>query len=415
MHPLAVEAIAIDRVIPYARNPRHNASAIAKVASSLKEFGWRQPIVVDAEMVVVVGHTRLEAARSLGMTQVPVHIAGDLTPTQAKAYRLADNRTGEEATWDEALLGLELIDLRDAKYDLLFTGFDDLQLTKLLAGTSPVTPADADDQVVDAAPVTPITQPGDLILLGQHRLVCGDATDPRVWRQLLVDERAAMLWTDPPYGVAYADLNKHRNARARKKGGKSRSIETPIENDDLNVDQLQALLTTAFTLALEYSQEGAAWYVAAPAGPQHRAFVNALAELKVWRQTLQWVKQAFVMGRSDYHYRHEPIFYGWAPGAAHHWFGARNQDTVIEFARPRSSDLHPTMKPVQLITACLANSAEPGAIVVDAFAGSGSTLIACETAPQGRYQARCIELSPAYCDVIVARYEGLTGRKAVRP
>jgi DNA modification methylase len=409
---MAIQAVAIGQVVPYVRNPRKNTAAIAKVAASLTEYGWRQPIVCDEAMVVIAGHTRLEAARSLGMTTVPVHIATGLTATQVKAYRLADNRVGQEATWDDGLLALELADLTADDFDLALTGFDDDELTALLNPASTVLDG-ADLDAVPDAPKEPITKLGDRITLGRHTLVCGDATDAGAWDALLAGREAGIVWTDPPYGVGYGEKNRMLN-RTQGKGSQSgsRRIETPIENDELTAEGLQGFLRSSLSLAWAHTRKGASWYVAAPPGPPHFEFATVLRELEVWRHTLQWVKDGFVLGRCDYHYRHEPIFYGWKEGAPHTWNGGRSQDSVLEVPRPRANKLHPTMKPVALIQRCIENSSTASDLVVDPFGGSGSTLVAAEAC--GR-SAALIELSPAYCDVIVTRWETATGQTAVRP
>lgn len=391
---MIVTSAPIDSVVPYSRNPRKNTAAIAKVAASLREFGWRQPIVVDEAMTVIAGHTRLEAARTLGMREVPVHIATGLTPNQIKAYRLADNRVGSEAEWDNGLLALELADLV-GEFDLALTGFDADELTALLQPSAVLEDADLD--AVPDAPAETVTTPGDRITLGRHTLVCGDSTDAGVWDALMSGRRAGMVWTDPPYGVSYV--------------GKTKDALT-IENDALEADDLRPFLQAALSLAWANMREGAAIYTAAPAGLLFYEFATVLRDLGVWRHTLMWLKDQFVMGRSDYHYRHEPIFYGWKDGAAHTWNGGRSQDSVLEIPRPRANKEHPTMKPVALIQRCIENSSNADDLIVDPFGGSGSTLLAAEAC--GR-SAALIELSPAYCDVIVKRWEDATGQRAARP
>lgn len=399
----ATSFVPIGTVVPYVRNPRKNTAAIAKVAGSLREFGWRQPIVVDEQMTVIAGHTRLEAARSLGMTEVPVHVATGLTPQQVKAYRLADNRVGEEAEWDSDMLALELGELQDDGLDLALTGFDEDEWTKLLSPPGILDGADLDE--VPEAPTVPITQPGDRILLGRHVLVCGDSTDAATWDRLLDGRSAGMVWTDPPYGVSHAGGSKDPRSASYRSGD-------TIANDSLSPKALRAFLRTALTLAFTRSSAGASWYVAAPSGPLLGEFSAVLLELAVWRQLLVWAKDTFVFGRSDYHYRHEAIFYGWKEGASHTWNGGRKQDSVLEAARPKVNKEHPTMKPVTLIQRCIENSSNADDLVVDPFGGSGSTLLAAEAC--GR-SAALIELSPTYCDVIVARWERATGQTAVRP
>jgi site-specific DNA-methyltransferase (adenine-specific) len=402
-----IAEVQIEKVRPYPGNPRKNAEAVAKVAASLATFGWRQPIVVDEEFVVIAGHTRLLAAQQLGHSTVPVHVATGLTPEQVRAYRLADNRVAQEAEWDDDLLAQELLALTDAGFDISLTGFDDDELAKLLADTSAVMEG-ADLDEVPEAPAEPITKPGERILLGRHTLVCGDSTDVGAWDSLLAGRQAGMVWTDPPYGVDMGNVNASL-ARSGK-ASKTRAVHS-IKNDDLASPELEDFLRAALALAWANTRAGGAWYVAAPAGPLHSVFASVLHDLEVWRHTLAWVKDQFVLGRSDYHYRHEPIFYGWKEGAAHTWNGGRKQDSVLEIPRPRANKEHPTMKPVSLIQRCIENSSTVADLIVDPFGGSGSTLLAAEAC--GR-SAALIELSPAYCDVIVKRWETATGKTAER-
>lgn len=410
---MQIAEVQIEKVRPYPGNPRKNADAVAKVASSLTTFGWRQPIVVDEDYVVIAGHTRLLAAQQLGHAKVPVHVATGLTADQVRAYRLADNRVAQEAEWDDDLLAQELLALTDAGFDLALTGFNDDELASLLAEPTGLLP-DVDPDEVPEPPTTPVTKKGDVYRLGPHRLVCGDSTDAHAWEALMGEDRAAMIWTDPPYGVAYEGKTKDKLV---------------IDNDDLSVDDLTDFLRGSLSLAAAYSRPGSPWYVAAPHGPQFLSFAIVGHEIGWWRQTIVWVKDVFALGRSDYHYRHEAILvgeqpvgdevvqhhavlgYGWTKGAGHLWHGGRKQDTVWEVPKPRANKDHPTMKPVALIERALTNSSEKGAIVVDPFGGSGSTLIACEST--GR-SGRLIELSERYCDVIVNRWEQATGRKAER-
>lgn len=393
---MKVSELPIDKIRPYPGNPRKNADAVQKVARSLKEYGWRQPIVVDEEFIVIAGHTRLLAAQSLGHAKVPVHVASGLSAAQARAYRLADNRVAQEAEWDDDLLTAELLALQGESFDLSTTGFDADELASLLNPPTTILD-DADLDEVPDAPEEPVTKTGDRIVLGRHTLICGDSTDAGAWSALLAGRQAGMVWTDPPYGVSYV--------------GKTKDALT-IENDSLDADGLQDFLRAALSLAWASSKDGAAWYVASPPGALFYEFATVLKELEVWRHTLTWAKDAFVLGRCDYHYRHEPIFYGWKEGAAHTWNGGRKQDSVLEIPRPRANKEHPTMKPVALIQRCIENSSNAADLIVDPFGGSGSTLLAAEVV--GR-SAALIELSPAYCDVIVNRWEKATGQKAVRP
>lgn len=410
---LLVEPMAIGQIKPYPKNPRNNAEAIDKVAASLKEFGWRQPIVVDEHMVVIAGHTRLEAAKALGMEKVPVHVALGLTKAQIRAYRLADNKTGEIAEWDDELLSAELAALDRDEYNLELTGFDAGELGALLHPRGGILDgADVDDAL--ALPSKPVTSAGDVITLGKHRLVCGDATKPADIDRLMAGAKAELLWTDPPYGVNYVGGTK---------------AKLTIQND--SGAGLPELLKSAFTCLSPSLAPSARIYCASPAGPRGVDFrIAFLAAGWKFHQSLVWAKNALVLGHSDYHYRHEDVLfgtkehddllYGWAPGvgrpgrgrhAGTKWFGDNAQSTVLEYDKPPRSAEHPTMKPVELIAHCLRNSSKQGDVVLDAFAGSGSTVIACE---QERRVCYALELDPAYCDVIVSRWQTVTGKKAKR-
>lgn len=409
---LSIEMWPIDRPIPYARNPRKNAGAVAKVAASIKEFGWKQPIVVDVEGVVIAGDTRLKAARTLGLVYVPVIVASDLSAEQVKAYRLADNRTGEEAEWDDALLALEIEDLRLASYSLALTAFDAAELKVLAAiqNATPVGLTEPDDVPALDQDSPTVSVLGDVWILGAHRLICGDATLVDVVKKLLGDELADLVITDPPYNVGYV--------------GKTKDALT-IQNDSMGGGDFLQFLSDAFGNAALHSGRGAGIYVF-HADTEGLNFRNALTA-GGWHlsQCCVWVKQSMVMGRQHYHWQHEPvlfahlpfepehdpILYGWKLGAAHRWYTDRRQTTVWNFDRPSRSADHPTMKPVDLIEYPMHNSSQPGDIVLDVFGGSGSTLIAAEKI--GRV-ARLVELDPKYCDVIVRRWQQFTGKPATR-
>ncbi len=385
-----VNLIATDRVIPYARNPRRNDGAVAKVAASIREFGWRQPIVVDRDMVVVAGHTRLLAARQLGLTEVPVHVATELTPQQAKAYRLADNRLAEEADWDRDLLSLELEDLKALGVDLEITGFDDDELDHLMGKENDGL---TDPDHAPEPPTEPITKPGDLWIIGNHRLLCGDATKIVDLERVLDGSLADLCFTDPPYNVDYA-------------GGAVRKKDRRIANDALG-DQFGQFLRDAMAGILTVTK--GAVYVCMSSSELHtlqRAWTEAGGH---WSTFIIWAKDRFTLGRSDYQRQYEPILYGWKAGSDHFWCGARDQGDVWTIARPAKNDLHPTMKPVELVERAVRNSSKTRDIVLDPFGGSGTTLIACERTNR---QARLVELDPRYCDVIVKRWEDFTGSKA---
>ena len=391
---MIVENIDINLLKPYANNPRKlTPKAIEKVAESLKQFGFRQPIVVDNDNIIVVGHTRYQASRKLGYTQVPITKINNLTKEQINAYRIADNRTNEEAEWDDELLALEIKDLEMKDFDISLTGMDKPELDKILFEEKQ---GNTDDDEVPEAPEEPITKPGDIWQLGNHRIICGDSTLPETYQKLLADKKVDLYLTDPPYNVAYV--------------GKTKDALT-IQNDKQTDDQFQEFLKNAFTNSTEYLKLGGSFYIwhSDSEGLLFRLAVND-ANLKL-RQTLIWSKNTMVMGRQDYQWQHEPCLYGWKEGASHTWYSDRKQTTILNFERPTSSKLHPTMKPVKLISYLINNSTKQEDIVLDSFLGSGSTLIACE-----KLQRICygIELDPIYCDVIIKRWEQWANAKATK-
>lgn len=411
---LAIEHVAPTLLRPAPYNPRAmDEESRKRLERGIKEFGLVDPIIARrSDGMVIGGHQRLISAKTLGLESVPVVYLDGIDDDRAAALNVLLNNPGAQGEWDMPKLTDLLSELDAHGFDATLTGFDLKELENLLAPPGGlVDGADVDD--VPDTPTHATTVLGDRITLGRHTLVCGDSTDAGVWDVLLAGRQAGMLWTDPPYGVSYGEKNAMLN-RTQGRGSQSDSsrIETPIDNDSLSADELQDFLRGALSLAWTHTRDGGAWYVAAPGGPLQLHFAIVLAEMKLWRQLLTWAKDGFVLGRSDYHYRHESLFYGWKEGAAHTWNGGRSQDTVLEFPRPRANKEHPTMKPVALIQRCIENSSQPSDLIVDPFGGSGSTLIAAEAC--GR-PAALIELSPSYCDVIVSRWEKATGQKAVRP
>lgn len=380
------EYIDINELVPWADNPRDNENAIDDVARSIERFGFASPIIArKADFEIIAGHTRYKAARKLGLRKVPVRFV-DLSPVDSHLLALADNKIAEKADWDDGGLRDVLISLEDLEPGSLDgLGWTEEELNELIA-PDPVELDGSEDDVPEIKEGAPIySQVGEIYELGPHKLLCGDSTDTESWAKLLGDEKLQMVWTDPPYGVSYV--------------GKTKDALT-IENDSLDSEELYDFLCSAFDAVLSVCSEGASWYVAAPSGNLFHAFASALLERDIWRHTLIWVKDRFVMGRCDYHYRHESIFYGWTKGA-HYFCDKRNLDTVIECPRPGASKIHPTMKPVELIKMMIENSSKPGWIVGDGFGGSGSTLLGCATT--GRI-ARLIELDPKYCDAIRRRW-----------
>jgi len=398
MNALTFEHWPIERVVEYARNPRRNDHAVDQMAAAIQEFGFRIPCVVQSDGRLVDGHLRLKAARKLGLETVPVVLADDLTPAQIKAFRILANRSATWAEWDEDLLRLELEELRLDEFDLSLTGCDADELLDLLAPDETTTEGNTDDDVAPPVPDKPVSQPGDLWLLGPHRLLCGDATCAADYQRLLGDERVALIWQDPPYNVDYANSAKD----------KLRGKDRPILNDNLGAEFGQ-FLVDALTPALARS-DGAV-YIAMSSSELDTLQSAFRAAGGHWSTFIIWAKHTFTLGRADYQRQYEPILYGWPEGAERHWCGDRDQGDVWQIKKPQKNDLHPTMKPVELVERALRNSSRPGDVVLDAFGGSGTTLIAAEKT--GR-RARLMELDPKYCDVIIRRWQDWSGKSAVR-
>lgn len=382
------------------RNARqHSDEQIAQIAASIAEFGFVNPILTGADGVLVAGHGRLAAARKLGLATVPVVVLDHLTPTQRRALVLADNRLAELATWDDALLRIELEALQDDGFDLDLTGFDADALAELLADEEPQIEGRTEDDAIPEMPEEPVSRSGDVWRLGPHRLVCGDATTAEAYARLFPDgERADMVFTDPPYNVNYA------NSAKDKLRGKHR----PILNDALGEGFYDFLFDA---LALIMAHTRGAIYVAMSSSELDTLQAAFRAAGGHWSTFIIWAKNTFTLGRSDYQRQYEPILYGWPEGATRHWCGDRDQGDVWQIKKPAKNDLHPTMKPVDLVERAIRNSSRPGDVVLDPFGGSGTTLIAAEKA--GRV-ARLIELDPKYADVIVRRWQDWTGQQATR-
>ena len=394
---MKIKTVAVEKVIPYARNPRKNEDAISKVSASLKEYGWQQPIVVDAEMVVIAGHTRLEAAKRLGMTEVPVHIAENLSEAQVKAYRIADNRVSQEAEWDIDLLKIELGDLENLDFDLSLTGFDDDELNQMLAEI--VEEGLVDDDEVPAAPENPVSVLGDVWMLGNHRLMCGDSTSIDAVDKLM-PETANMIFTDPPYlmdftGGIHADGSKSFNA---KHGG--------IKNDKMSKEDGNNFLDAINSVILA-KVDGAFYITFYRLGIDQYYASFSRTGLKC-RSLIIWDKGNHTLSNSDYMSMYEPMFYGWVK--SHKFYGGKNGMDIWRIKRTAKNDLHPTMKPVELCQKAVEDGSQINGIVLDLFGGSGSTLIACE---KSNRICRMMELDPKYCDVIIKRWQDFTGKKAI--
>ena len=397
MQTIAVEYRKVGALIPYARNAKqHTDAQVAQIAASIREFGWGAPILVDGKNNVIAGHGRLLAARKLGMDDVPVVPMSHLTDIQRRALILADNKIGENASWDDELLGLELTELRELGFNLDLTGFSPEEWDALINGDE-AKDGLTDDDAVPEVPETPVSKTGDVWVLGEHKLLCGDATKAPDYAALLGDELVDMTFTDPPYNVNYA------NSAKDKLRGKNRAIL----NDNLG-EGFGQFLHDAFGNILARTK--GAVYVAMSSSELdtlQSAFRRAGGR---WSTFIIWAKNTFTLGRADYQRQYEPILYGWRDGADHFWCGDRDQGDVWQIKKPQKNDLHPTMKPVELVERAVKNSSKSRDLVLDPFGGSGSTLIACEKT--GR-RARLIELDPKYVDVIVRRWQDWTGKTAV--
>ena len=389
----------VAKLIPYARNARtHSDEQVAQIAASIAEFGFTNPILVGSDGVIVAGHGRLAAAQKLAMAMVPVVVLEHLSPTQRRALVIADNRIAENAGWDETMLRVEMEALQLDDFDMSLTGFDADALAELMAGGGGDDSGNTDDDAVPEVQETPISRTGDVWLLGPHRLLCGDSTLAESYAQLLQGEEVDMVFTDPPYNVNYANTAKD------KMRGKNRAIL----NDNLG-DGFYDFLLAALTPTVANCR--GAIYVAMSSSELdvlQSAFREAGGK---WSTFVIWAKNTFTMGRSDYQRQYEPILYGWPEGGKHHWCGDRDQSDVWQIKKPHKNDLHPTMKPVELVERAIRNSSRPGNSVMDPFGGSGTTLIAAEKT--GRV-GRMIELDPKYVDVIVRRWQDWTGKQATR-
>ena len=427
-----IELAKVESLIPYVRNSRtHSDQQVAQIAASIKEFGFTNPVLVDADGGIIAGHGRLLAARKLGLDAVPVIRIDYMTEAQKRAYVIADNKLALNAGWDNELLALEMKELEGLGFDLALTGFDqdelkDLQGLKVDGGlTDPDDAPDIEESYV--------SKMGDVWILGPHRVVCGDSTTIESWDKVMKGERADVCWTDPPYNVAYES-----------------KLAGSIKNDNMDDAKFKAFLHDAFVAVFAKMKPGAAIYVA-HADTEGYNFRHAFKEAGFKLSgCLVWKKDSLVLGRSDYQWMHEPILYGWKPGSSHRWYGGRKLTTVHESSgspfvklddgrfqivvgdkvltvsghasieespssvvfceKPKRSADHPTMKPVSLIERQLKCNARSGDIVIDGFGGSGSTLMAAERLGMC---ARLVEFDPRFVDVIVKRYQEYTGRNAI--
>jgi DNA modification methylase len=432
----------ISELIPYEKNPRKNKKAIDKVAGSIQEFGFKNPLIIDDKDIVVAGHTRLQAALKLGLDEVPTIQITDLSEEQIKAFRIADNKTQEYAEWDEELLAAELEDLKNSSYNVEFTGFDIEEINSLFDNLGKTTEEVYEDDfdMNEALEAESFCKLGDVWQLGNHRLMCGDSTKLEHVKKLMAGELADMVFTDPPYNVNY-------------EGGTG----LKIENDNMEDSAFYSFLLDAYTSMFESLKKGGPIYVC-HADSEGRNFRNAFHDAGfLMKQCLVWVKNSMVLGRQDYQWKHEPILYGWKPGASHKWYGGRKKTTVLEYPqeltvkenkdntlitfriglnevvlkvpsyevipssdntttvwrveKPAKNGIHPTMKPIELCARAIKNSSKYGDIVLDLFGGSGSTLIACEEISRRGY---LMEFDHKYASAIIRRWENLTGKKAIK-
>ena len=387
------------KLLPYARNARtHSEEQVAQIAASIAEFGFTNPILAGSDGIIVAGHGRLAAAQKLGLEIVPVVVLDHLSQTQRRALVIADNRIAENAGWDDAMLRIELEALKLEGFELELTGFDVDDLIELASGDEPDKEGLTDEDAVPEVSETPVSRPGDIWIMGQHRLLCGDSTVAESYEKLMQSEVADMVFTDPPYNVNYA------NSAKDKMRGKDRAIL----NDNLG-EGFYDFLLAALKPMVEHCKGGI--YVAMSSSELDVLQSAFRAAGGKWSTFIIWAKNTFTLGRADYQRQYEPILYGWPEGATRHWCGDRDQGDVWQIKKPQKNDLHPTMKPVELVERAIRNSSRPGNVVLDPFGGSGTTLIAAEKS--GRV-ARLIELDPKYVDVIVRRWEDFTGKQATR-
>jgi len=385
-------------LLPYARNSRtHSDEQVAQIAASIREFGFTNPVLVDADNGIVAGHGRVMAAKQLGLAEVPTINVGWMTEGQRRAYVIADNQLALNAGWDESVLAQEVAWLQEQQFDTNLLGFKADFLDGLLAEEAATDVGLTDQDDAPAVQADPVTRLGDVWVLGGHRLLCGDSTKAECFEQLLQGSQVDMVFTDPPYNVNYANTAKD----------KMRGTNRAILNDNLG-DGFYDFLLAALTPTIANCRGGI--YVAMSSSELdvlQSAFREAGGK---WSTFVIWAKNTFTLGRSDYQRQYEPILYGWPEGATRHWCGDRDQSDVWQIKKPHKNDLHPTMKPVELVERAIRNSSRPGNVVLDPFGGSGTTLIAAEKS--GRL-ARLIELDPKYVDVIVRRWQAFTGKQAV--
>ena len=373
----------IEDLIPYENNPRINDDAVEYVKNSIKEFGFKVPIIIDKNNVIVAGHTRYKACKELGINEIPCIVADDLTDKQIKAFRLADNKVSEKAQWDLSKLDEELLEIKD--FDMADFGFDFFEEEQ----------ETVEDDFEAELPEEPQSKLGDIYQLGNHRLMCGDSTNENDVNKLVGEQKMDLLITDPPYNVDYTSKTKKT---------------MKIKNDNLENNAFHEFLVKAFTNAYNSLKDGGAfycWYASKEVVNFHTAIEESGFTVK---QELIWNKNSMTLGKQDYQWKHEPCLYGWKETSSHAWYSDRKQTTIINWDKPSKSDLHPTMKPIGLFDYQIKNSSKAGDNILDLFGGSGTTIMACE---QNNRNAYVMEYDPKYVDVIIKRWEEFTGKKAV--
>ena len=379
-----MQLISIDKLVPYVNNARtHSAEQILKLRSSLREFGFVNPIIIDREFNVIAGHGRLMAAKEEGIEEVPCVFVDYLTDAQKKAYILADNRMAMDAGWDEELLKIEMEELQNLGYDLEFTGFDEKELADLF-GVDDKEVKDDEFDLTAALEKASFVERGDVWFVGKHKLMCGDATSSEDVAKLMEDKKANLILTDPPYNVAFKS-----------------SDGLTIQNDSMKNNDFYEFLFSSFKNMAEHLENGGAAYIfhADTEGLNFRkAFIDAGFHLA---GCCIWVKDSLVLGRSDYQWQHEPVLYGFMQNGKHPWYSDRKQTTIWNFDKPKKNSNHPTSKPLDLLSYPINNSTQANAIVIDTFGGSGSTLMACEKMNRICYT---MELDEKYASVILRRY-----------
>lgn len=405
---MKIEEISIGALKEYGRNTRtHSAEQVEQLKRSITEFGFTNPVLIDEKNVIIAGHGRTRAARELGMEKLPcVRLAG-LSDAQKKALRIADNQLALNAGWDEELLKIELAELQAADFDLDLIGFSDEEIENLLQAPEEKPEVTEDD--FNEAESAPRCKRGEIWQLGAHRLMCGDSTNAADVAKLMDGKKADLVFTEPPYNVAIGSKNEILN---KFDGGARREVDIKGDKGMSDEECRDTLWKPAFANMKTHAKDHCAIYVTMPQGGTHMMMMMIAATAAGWqiKHELMWLKDhpTFSMGRLDYDYKHEPICYGWNKN--HRFFGAGTQTkSVWEFPKPKKSDKHPTMKPVELVVNAIMNSSKSGEIVLDLFGGSGTTLIACA---QTLRECRMMELDEHYCDVVISRWEQLTGKTA---